>query len=55
MPWALLAALFFVDVAIWILTGFRRINYSLSLTYFPVFFAILGIVVTRIMPRHSTS
>jgi len=48
MPWALLAAVFFVDVGIWILTGFLRINYSLSVSFFATFYGLLGITAVRL-------
>src|SRR6266853_54059 len=52
MPWALLAVLFFVDIAIWIITGFLRRDYSLSLTFFPLFYLILGVCLLR-APRQQ--
>lgn len=42
MTWALAFAGFFVDVIVWIVTGFLHWDFSLSLTFFPFFFAVVS-------------
>ena len=61
MPWALLELVFFADVAVWILTGFLQVSYSLSATFFAVFYVALAVTIIRlagtrsIPPRHPST
>src|SRR5579859_4372163 len=52
MPWDLLALFFFVDVVVWIATGFMHVDYSFSLSFFSIFYVALIATIIRARRRH---